>query len=94
MHVYICIYVTNLLICEWSFMQELFTTIQIAFPRIWKFSICILILFIAFVLSGWLVLGPYHPKVTNEVAILHYIVTKLYMLAIIIMYLHTCIHEH
>ena len=59
-------YIASHLTCECLFtymLQELFITIQIAFPRVWRFAVCIFILFIAYLLSGWLVLGPYHPKV-------------------------------
>ena len=44
-------------------MQVLFITIRLAIPSVLRFSICVFILFAAFVLCGWLVLGPYHPKV-------------------------------
>ena len=44
-------------------MQVLFITIQLAIPSVLRFAICVFILFAAFSLCGWLILGPYHPKV-------------------------------
>ena len=45
------------------YTQVLLITVQLAFPSILRFAICIMILFIAFAFCGWLVIGPYHPKV-------------------------------
>ena len=45
-------------------LQVLFITIRLATPTVLRFAICVFILFTAFVLCGWLVLGPYHPKVS------------------------------
>ena len=41
----------------------LILTLRLSFPSVIRFIICTGILYIAFLLCGWLVLGPYHPKV-------------------------------
>ena len=41
----------------------LLLTLRISAPSVLRFIICTGILYIAFLLCGWLVLGPYHPKV-------------------------------
>ena len=46
------------------FLQVLLIAIRLAIPSVLRFSICVFILFSAFLLCGWLVLGPYHPKVS------------------------------
>ena len=43
----------------------LLLTLQISAPSVLRFIICTGILYIAFLLCGWLVLGPYHPKVAD-----------------------------
>ena len=43
--------------------QVLLITLQLAMPSVVRFAICTMIFYIAFLLCGWLVLGPYHPKV-------------------------------
>ncbi|XP_065902091.1 mucolipin-3-like isoform X2 [Dysidea avara] len=50
------------ILCYFESLNVLLITIQLAFPSILRFALCISILFIAFALCGWLVLGPYHPK--------------------------------
>ena len=44
----------------------LLLTIRVAMPSVVRFIICAGILYIAFLLCGWLVLGPYHPKVDQH----------------------------
>ena len=39
-------------------------TIKLAFPSVMRFAVCVLILFVSFVLCGWLVLGPYNLRVS------------------------------
>lgn len=41
----------------------LLITLRLSLPTVFRFVICTGILYIAFLLCGWLVLGPYHPKV-------------------------------
>ena len=41
----------------------LLLTLRISAPSVLRFVICTGILYIAFLLCGWLVMGPYHPKV-------------------------------
>ena len=54
-----CIYnYTQPVIC----LQALNRTLYLAFPELLKFLLCALILFIAFALTGWIVLGPFHEK--------------------------------
>lgn len=43
--------------------QALTRTLVLAAPELLKFLLCGGILFIAFALCGWIVLGPYHSKV-------------------------------
>ena len=40
----------------------LLITLRLSLPSVFRFVICTGILYIAFLLCGWLVLGPYHPK--------------------------------
>lgn len=40
----------------------LLITLRLALPSVFRFMVCGLIFYIAFLLLGWLVLGPYHPK--------------------------------
>ena len=48
----------------------LLLTLRISLPSVVRFMVCAGILYIAFLLLGWLVLGPYHPKVTDSIAML------------------------
>ena len=41
----------------------LLRTLKVAAPNVFRFIVCTGILYIAFLLCGWLVMGPYHPKV-------------------------------
>ncbi len=41
----------------------LLITLKVAMPSVLRFGVCVGILYISFLLLGWLVLGPYHPKV-------------------------------
>ena len=41
----------------------LLLTLRLAMPSVLRFIVCAGILYIAFLLCGWLVMGPYHPKV-------------------------------
>ena len=41
----------------------LLLTLRLAMPSVLRFIVCAGILYFAFLLCGWLVLGPYHPKV-------------------------------
>ena len=45
------------------FIQALTRTLALAFPELLKFLSCGAVLFFAFALCGWIVLGPFHPKV-------------------------------
>ena len=62
-------------------LQVLFITIRLATPTVLRFAICVFILFTAFVLCGWLVLGPYHPKVIihSQLILKCFIVFLLYI---------------
>ncbi|XP_065902040.1 mucolipin-3-like isoform X2 [Dysidea avara] len=40
-------------------LNVMLITIKLAFPSVMRFAVCVLILFVSFVLCGWLVLGPY-----------------------------------
>ena len=44
----------------------LLRTLRVAAPNVMRFVVCTGILYIAFLLCGWLVLGPYHPKVSLQ----------------------------
>ena len=46
-------------------MQALTRTMYLAFPELLKFLLCSGILFIAFAMTGWIVLGPFHGKFDN-----------------------------
>ena len=37
-------------------------TLYLAFPELLKFMLCVWLLFVAFSLTGYIVLGPFHPK--------------------------------
>ena len=50
---------------DFLLIQVLFIAIRLAIPTVLRFAVCIFIIFIAFVISGWLVLGTYHSKVTT-----------------------------
>ncbi len=52
----------------------LLITLRLAMPSVVRFGVCAGILYISFLLLGWLVLGPYHPKVVKY--------THLYILLI------------
>ena len=41
----------------------LLITLRLALPSVMRFAVCAGILYISFLLCGWLVFGPYHPKV-------------------------------
>ena len=47
----------------------LLRTLYLSAPSVLRFIICTGILYIAFLLCGWLVMGPYHPKVLSHVLI-------------------------
>ncbi len=42
----------------------LLITLKVALPSVLRFAVCVGILYVSFLLLGWLVLGPYHPKVS------------------------------
>lgn len=44
----------------------LLLTLQLSLPSVLRFFVCAGILYTAFLLCGWLVLGAYHPKVCDE----------------------------
>ena len=44
-------------------LQTLSRALDIAFPRLLKFLVCVGILFSAFMLCGWVTLAPFHYKV-------------------------------
>ena len=50
------------LITNPTILQALNRTLYLAFPELLKFLLCAFILFIAFALTGWIVLGPFHKK--------------------------------
>ena len=41
----------------------LLITLRLAMPSVLRFMVCGFIFYVAFLLLGWLVMGPYHPKV-------------------------------
>ena len=41
----------------------LLITLRLSMPSVMRFAVCAGILYISFLLCGWLVFGPYHPKV-------------------------------
>lgn len=43
----------------------LLRTLKVSAPNVIRLLVCTGILYIAFLLCGWLVMGPYHPKVCN-----------------------------
>ena len=43
-------------------LQALNRTLYLAFPELLKFMLCTSLLFLAFSLTGYVVLGPFHPK--------------------------------
>ena len=47
-------------------VQTLTRTLAVAFPELLKFLLCGSVLFLAFALCGWIVLGPFHPKVGHR----------------------------
>ena len=57
--------INGIVICLPSPTQTLTRTLYLAFPELLKFLLCAFILFIAFALCGWIVLGSFHPKVHN-----------------------------
>lgn len=46
-------------------LNTLTRTLALAFPELLKFLLCAFILFIAFAICGWTVLGSFHPKFNN-----------------------------
>ena len=44
-------------------LQALSRALDIAFPRLLKFLVCVGVLFLSFMLCGWVVLEPFHYKV-------------------------------
>ena len=42
----------------------LLITLRLAMPSVLRFFVCTGIIYVAFLLCGWLVMGPYHPKVS------------------------------
>ena len=50
----------------------LLRTLRAAAPNVMRFIVCTGILYIAFLLCGWLVLGPYHPKVSLSLSMGEY----------------------
>ena len=57
-------------------MQVLFITIRLAIPSVLRFATCVFVLFAAFSLCGWLILGPYHPKVITITGYIKMYVSK------------------
>lgn len=45
--------------------QALNRTLYLVFPELLKFMLCAGLLFMAFSLTGYIVLGPFHPKFEN-----------------------------
>ena len=45
----------------------LLITLRLAMPSVMRFGVCVFILYLSYLLLGWLVLGAYHPKVLHEV---------------------------
>lgn len=53
-----------------SYLDEyniLLITLRVAMPSVLRFILCGGVLYVAFMLCGWLVLGPYHSKVGSHV---------------------------
>ena len=44
-------------------LQVLLITLKLAMPSVLRFAVCMLILFLAFMLCGWLIFGHYNPRV-------------------------------
>lgn len=57
----------SLPLSPYSFLphQILLLTLRLSLPSVLRFSVCAGILYIAFMFLGWLVLGPYHTKVSG-----------------------------
>lgn len=49
----------------WHYFQVLMLTLKKSFPNVIRFLLCASIFYFAFAFCGWLVLGPYHVKVTD-----------------------------
>ena len=47
----------------------LLLTLRVTAPSVFRFVVCSGVFYIAFLLCGWLVMGPYHPKVRMEVCL-------------------------
>ena len=43
-------------------------TLKAATPSVLRFFVCVSLLFVGFMLCGWIVLGPFHPKVIITVS--------------------------
>ena len=66
----------------------LLITLRLAMPSVLRFMVCAGVLYTAFVLTGWLVLGPYHSKVFT----VQYMYVVLVWLAVTKTCMCTCIH--
>ena len=54
-----------LLTCLSSYLQILTVVLKKAFPDMMRFLVTTLMLYFGFMFCGWVVLGPYHIKVSN-----------------------------
>ena len=68
----------------------LLITLRLALPSVMRFIICAGILYISFLLCGWLVLGPYNPKVIERVKYFSYILLSPFKCTHT--HKHTCMH--
>ena len=59
--------------------KVLLLTLKAAAPSVGRFMICTIILFVGYLLCGWIVLGPYHHKVTRGTISLEEDTTSLHL---------------
>ena len=54
----------------------LLITLKLSMPSVLRFGVCAGVLYISFLLLGWLVLGPYHPKVSATFSTFHFAIVR------------------
>lgn len=47
--------------------QVLILTMRVAFPKVLRFCCCAGMIYLGYTFCGWIVLGPYHEKVSLRV---------------------------
>ena len=57
----------ELLVCSFPvfLLQVLILTMRAAFPKVLRFCCCAGMIYLGYTFCGWIVLGPYHEKVTS-----------------------------